>query len=90
MTRTLVNLTTALLLAAPVALLPAAEDKPVRPNILCILADDLGWKDVGYAGSTLFRTPNIDRPARGGMQFSRAYARGFSEGFQACRVGFTS
>jgi hypothetical protein len=45
MTRTLVNLTAALLLAAPVAL-PAAEGNPVRPNILVILADDVGCGDV--------------------------------------------
>lgn len=45
-----------------------------RPNIVFILADDLGWKDVGYMGSTFFRTPNIDRLAREGMQFSQAYS----------------
>lgn len=45
-----------------------------HPNIVFILADDLGWKDVGYAGSTFYRTPNIDRLARDGMQFTQAYA----------------
>jgi arylsulfatase A len=55
-------------LAAPAA--PAAA----HPNIVFILADDLGWKDVGYAGSTFYRTPNIDRLAREGMQFSQAYS----------------
>ena len=45
-----------------------------RPNIVFILADDLGWKDVGYMGSTFYRTPNIDRLAREGMQFSQAYS----------------
>ena len=45
-----------------------------RPNIVFILADDLGWKDVGYAGSSFYRTPNIDRLAREGMQFSQAYS----------------
>src|SRR4051812_47455389 len=45
-----------------------------RPNIVFILADDLGWKDVGYAGSTFYRTPNIDRLAREGKQFSQAYS----------------
>lgn len=45
-----------------------------RPNIVFILADDLGWKDVGYAGSSFYRTPNIDRLARDGMRFSQAYS----------------
>lgn len=45
-----------------------------RPNIVFILADDLGWKDVGYAGSKFYRTPNIDRLAREGMRFSQAYS----------------
>ncbi len=49
----------------------AAEQKP---NIIFILADDLGWKDVGYAGSTFYRTPNIDRLAREGMRFEQAYS----------------
>jgi hypothetical protein len=40
-----------------------------RPNIVFILADDLGWKDVGYAASSFYRTPSIDRLARGGMRF---------------------
>jgi len=45
-----------------------------EPNIIFILADDLGWKDVGYAGSSFYRTPNIDRLAKEGMQFSQAYS----------------
>lgn len=32
-----------------------------RPNILFILADDLGWKDLGAGGSTFYESPNIDR-----------------------------
>jgi arylsulfatase A-like enzyme len=45
-----------------------------RPNIVFILADDLGWKDLGCYGSTFYETPNLDRLAAGGMKFSRAYA----------------
>ena len=45
-----------------------------KPNIVIILADDLGWKDVGYAGSSFHHTPNIDRLAHEGMQFSQAYS----------------
>ena len=45
-----------------------------RPNIIFILADDLGWKDVGYNGSVYYETPNIDKLAKSGIQFTNAYA----------------
>jgi arylsulfatase A-like enzyme len=46
-----------------------------RPNMVFILADDLGWADTTLYGQTSFyRTPNIERLAKRGMTFSRAYA----------------
>ena len=45
-----------------------------KPNIVFIIIDDLGWKDVGYMGSAWYETPNIDRLARQGMIFTNAYA----------------
>jgi arylsulfatase A-like enzyme len=45
-----------------------------RPNIVFILADDLGWTDLGCYGSTFYETPNLDRLARQGVKFTRAYA----------------
>jgi uncharacterized sulfatase len=45
-----------------------------RPNFLFILADDLGWSQVGCYGSDFYETPNIDRLARAGMRFTDAYA----------------
>jgi arylsulfatase A-like enzyme len=45
-----------------------------RPNIVFILIDDLGWKDVGFMGAEYYETPNIDRLAWGGMVFTQAYA----------------
>jgi arylsulfatase A-like enzyme len=42
---------------------------PSRPNIVLILADDLGYADVGVYGAQGFATPNIDRLAREGMRF---------------------
>ncbi len=51
----------------------AAE--PVRPNVVFILADDLGWADTSLYGHTKFhRTPNLDRLAKRGMTFTRAYS----------------
>ncbi|MFY9152649.1 MAG: arylsulfatase [Prolixibacteraceae bacterium] len=45
-----------------------------KPNIVYILADDLGYGDVSYAGQKRFQTPNIDRMAREGMIFTQHYA----------------
>jgi arylsulfatase A-like enzyme len=66
-----IALLTALVLA-PLATLNAA-DSP-KPNILFILADDLGWTDGGCFGSKFYETPNIDRLAARGMRFTQAYA----------------
>lgn len=45
-----------------------------RPNFIFILVDDMGWKDVGFAGSNLAPTPNIDALAKKGLIFKQAYA----------------
>ena len=45
-----------------------------RPNVVFILADDLGIMDLGVEGSTFYETPNIDRLARSGMRFTQGYA----------------
>jgi arylsulfatase A-like enzyme len=45
-----------------------------RPNIILILADDLGWGELGCYGQTKIRTPNIDRLATEGMRFTRHYS----------------
>ena len=47
-----------------------------KPNIVFVLADDLGWRDVGYHGARFFQTPNIDRLAREGMIFDQFYSGG--------------
>jgi arylsulfatase A-like enzyme len=44
-----------------------------RPNIVYIMADDLGWSDVGYNGAKFYETPNIDRMRAAGMEFTSAY-----------------
>lgn len=43
------------------------------PNIVIIVADDLGYRDVGSAGNSVIRTPNLDRLAAQGMRFDRAF-----------------
>lgn len=50
------------------------QAEPCLPNIVLIMADDLGWKDVGFMGSSYYDTPSLDRLAREGMAFEQAYA----------------
>ena len=57
-------------LAAPSRVLAAGES---RPNIVLIIADDLGAEDVGAFGNQGVHTPNLDALARDGMKFTRAF-----------------
>ena len=50
------------------------NSKNKSPNIIFILVDDLGWKDLGYSGSTFYETPNIDKLRNESYEFSSAYA----------------
>lgn len=45
-----------------------------RPNLIFILMDDLGWKDLGCYGSAFYETPNLDRLAQESVRFTSAYA----------------
>lgn len=56
------------------ALTNACSEKSVKPNILFILADDLGWKDLGCYGNNHNETPYIDTLAKSGILFTQAYA----------------
>ena len=65
-----------LLLAAALLLGPAERspgaDRP--PNVILVLADDLGWSDLGCYGADLHETPRLDRLAGQGVRFTTAYA----------------
>lgn len=53
----------------------AAPDGKSKPHILHIVADDLGWKDVGFNGCQDIKTPNLDALAAGGAKFSQFYVQ---------------
>ena len=61
-------------LAAPPARALAQQGRP--PNVVFILADDLGWGDLGCYGHPNIKTPNLDRLARQGTQFTQFYVSG--------------
>lgn len=67
-------LTSALMLLAVGSASPA--DSPRRPNIIFILADDLGWGDLHCYGSRDAKTPNLDRLAEQGTLFTQFYTAG--------------
>ncbi len=83
------------LLLAAATPVPAAE----KLNMVFIMADDLGWRDLGVMGSTFYQTPNIDRLAADGVRFTEAYAAnplcsptraGLLTGMHPQRTGFTT
>ncbi len=64
-------------LLSTAALVPSvlsAAGRASQPNIVYIMADDLGYADLSCYGRTDYKTPNIDRLAAGGMRFLQAYA----------------
>ena len=63
---TLVGLLVILVLSSHLAAAP--------PNVVFFFIDDLGWSDLGYAGSRFYETPHIDRLAGEGVVFTDAYA----------------
>jgi arylsulfatase A-like enzyme len=70
------RLATVLLLSPLVAVGASSPDapRPSRPNVVFVLADDLGYGDLGVYGQKLVRTPSIDRLAAEGLRFTDFYA----------------
>ena len=71
------------LLQAAGAPAPAAAGQKAKPHILHIVADDLGWKDVGFHGSDI-KTPNLDKLAAGGARLERFYVQPMCTPTRAC------
>ncbi len=68
---------------APAVPATAADERPFaargrrprrRPNLLVVLADDLGWADLSCYGAPSIRTPHLDRLARSGIRFTQGYS----------------
>jgi arylsulfatase A len=79
-----------------VAVLRAEPTAP--PNVIFVLADDLGWAELGCYGNRFNETPSLDRMASEGMRFTHAYAAapvcspyraGLTAGQYPARVGIT-
>lgn len=68
------------------ALWPASQADADQPNIVVIMADDLGYADVGFQGCKDISTPNIDQLAASGARFSQGYVTGCMCG--PSRAGF--
>lgn len=52
----------------------SAEPAAKPPNIVLMMADDMGWGDVGYNGHPVLKTPHLDAMSRAGLRFDRFYA----------------
>lgn len=77
---------------------PGSSRRMRRPNIIFVLADDLGWGELGCYGNSYNETPNLDKLARQGMRFTNAYSAApvcsptraaFMTGQCPARVGIT-
>ena len=63
----------ALVAVVSLSLAKAAQAEAAKPNIIFILADDLGYSELGSYGQKKIKTPHLDRLATQGMRFTRNY-----------------
>ncbi len=68
------NILYLLLALISIEISPIHAQELVHPNFVFILADDLGWADLGCYGNDYHETPNLDKLAKRGMRFTNAYA----------------
>lgn len=85
-TLTILSATSVSFAAAPVAPAAAKPKEPPKPNIVLIIADDLGCEDVGIYGSKAVKTPNIDRLAHEGLRFESAFVTASSCSPSRCSI----
>jgi arylsulfatase A-like enzyme len=65
---------TILAVALAAAFAAPARAEPTRPNVIVVLVDDMGWRDVACQGSRFYETPHVDRLAAAGMRFTSGYS----------------
>ena len=64
---------TVVFLQLPLLAAPQRQEEDNRPNVIVIMADDLGYGDLSCYGADSFKTPNIDKLAAGGVRFTNGY-----------------
>ena len=69
---TKVNVSRIILLLIPLVSLQANNSAAAKPNIILLLADDLGYETIGANGGTSYQTPVLDQLAAGGMRLTTA------------------
>lgn len=69
-----VSLAGAAMITALCSIVDANEGPSKRPNVVLLMADDMGWGDVGYNGHPVLKTPHLDAMSRAGLRFDRFYA----------------
>ena len=69
----LIQLFSFIFLFSIVSILSAQSSETQKPNVIVIMADDLGWGDISCYGATELSTPNIDKLAKQGLRFTQGY-----------------
>lgn len=74
MTSPLTWLAYSALLLPAVAFTALADEAGAKPNIIFVIADDMGHRDTGYSGNTIVKTPHLDQMAAAGLRFDYFYS----------------